>query len=59
MVHYGSRCRRDTKLEQLAEDGLLELDFMQEQRGGKPVIYLFPPAGKTMTAHVELDLAPQ
>lgn len=34
------------------------LDLGREQVGGKPVIYLIPPAGATLSAHVVLSLVP-
>ena len=40
------------------EDGD-ELNVRFEQKGGKPVIYLFAPQGRTIEAHVSLALVPQ
>lgn len=47
-----------TILESDFEDGDT-VDVHKEQRGGKPVIYLYPPSGTEIDVQVRLSLIPQ
>ncbi|KAF8309817.1 hypothetical protein DL93DRAFT_2062600 [Clavulina sp. PMI_390] len=59
LIHDGYRARDEDPISTLEEDGEVEIYLYQEQVGGKPVIYLFPPVGRALHASVSLSLVPE